>query len=147
MSVAIRPVAITDKTRWDQLYTAYATFYEVDQTDQMRAQVWDWLMDPDQKIWGLVAERDGVVIGLAHYRQFARPLAAATGGYLDDLFVDPAARGSGAADALIAGVKAEGAAHGWGIIRWITAKDNARARAVYDRTAQATPWVTYDLEV
>jgi GNAT superfamily N-acetyltransferase len=86
-------------------------------------------------------------VGLAHVRAFARPLSASTGGFLDDLFVDPAARGSGAAQALIGAVAEEGRRRGWSVVRWITARDNARARAVYDRLAAETPWVTYDLKL
>ena len=61
-----------------------------------------------------------------------RPLSASTGGFLDDLFVDPTARGSGAADALIAALADEGRKQGWTVIRWITAEDNYRARALYE---------------
>ncbi len=32
------------------------------------------------------------------------------------------------------------------MIRWITADDNYRARAKYDRFAARTPWITYDME-
>jgi len=86
-------------------------------------------------------------VGLAHFRAFLRPLAAETGGYLDDLFVAPEARGQGVAGALIAAVAAEGRARGWGILRWITARDNATARALYDRVGAATDWVTYDIRL
>jgi ribosomal protein S18 acetylase RimI-like enzyme len=74
-------------------------------------------------------------------------LSASTGGFLDDLFVDPHLRGSGAADALIAALRDIGAARGWTVIRWITAEDNYRARGVYDRVAMRTPWVTYDIKL
>ena len=148
MAVTIRDVAAGDRTAWDDLYAGYAAFYRVDQTAAMRDAVWGWLMDPAHETCGLVAcDEAGAVIGLAHYRAFARPLSASTGGFLDDLFVAPAARGSGAADALIAQLRRIGAARGWTVIRWITAADNARARAVYDRVAAATPWVTYDIRL
>ncbi len=87
------------------------------------------------------------MVGLTHFRGFARPLAAATGGFLDDLFVDPAARGSGAAAALIEAVKAEGLRRGWTVIRWITAENNYRARSLYDRMAAKTVWTTYDIKL
>ena len=48
---------------------------------------------------------------------------------------------------MIAGIEALGRARGWSVIRWITAADNARARAVYDRVAVETPWVTYDIKL
>lgn len=143
----IRPVALADKPDWARLYAGYAAFYKVEQTEAMRDTVWGWLMDPAHTTEGLVAEQDGCVIGLAHYRAFARPLAASTGGFLDDLFVDPAARGSGAAEALLQALAAEGRNRGWTVIRWITAEDNYRARGLYDRVADRTKWVTYDIRL
>ena len=74
----IRPVALADKPDWARLYAGYAAFYKVEQTDAMRDTVWGWLMDPTHTTEGLVAEQDGCVIGLAHYRAFARPLSAST---------------------------------------------------------------------
>jgi len=148
MTVTVRPVIQADHPAWDRLYQGYAEFYGVAQTPEMRDTVWSWLFDKTAQTEGLVAvTEDGTVVGIAHFRPFARPLSATTGGFLDDLFVSPDARGLGAADALIAGVKAEGVKRGWSVIRWITAEDNYRARAVYDRMSNRTKWVTYDLPV
>lgn len=148
MTVQIRPLAASDRQAWQRLYAGYADFYKVAQTDDMRATVWGWIHDPTCEVEALVAQDDnGRLIGLAHFRAFRRPLSASIGGFLDDLFVDPDARGSGAAQALIAAVKAAGKARGWTVIRWITAADNARARAAYDKLAVATPWVTYDIKL
>lgn len=143
----IRPPVAADRPDWERLYAGYAAFYKVAQTPEMRATVWTWLFDPAHQTRGLVAEHQGRLIGLAHFRPFARPLSASTGGFLDDLFVDPAARGSGAADALIAAIAEEGRKQGWTVIRWITAEDNYRARALYDRVAEKTRWATYDIKL
>lgn len=143
----IRAVMAADRAAWQQLYAGYAAFYGVTQTDEMRAVVWGWLMDADHGTEGLVAELDGVVVGLAHYRAFARPLSASVGGFLDDLFVSAEARGSGAAEALVEGVAEIGRARGWTLIRWITAEDNYRARGLYDRVAEKAKWVTYDIKL
>jgi GNAT superfamily N-acetyltransferase len=143
----IRSAEAADRAEWDRLYAGYAAFYGVAQTAAMRDRVWGWIRDPEHEVQALVAEGAGSLVGLAHFRPFARPLSATVGGFLDDLFVDPAARGTGAAQALIAAVSDEGRARGWSVIRWITAADNARARGVYDRMAQATPWVTYDIRL
>ena len=67
------------------------------------------------------------------------------GGYLDDLFVEPVARGAGAVDALLASLRSIGSERGWTVIRCITADDNYRARSKYDQQARRTPWVTYDM--
>jgi len=145
--VIIRGVTAADRSAWDALYDAYAQFYEVQQTPEMRATVWEWLIDPAHDVNGLIADNNGTLVGFAHYRPFARPLAAASGLFLDDIFVAEAARGTGAADALIAAIKTQADAQGHSVVRWITAKDNARARGLYDKVAQATEWVTYDLTV
>jgi GNAT superfamily N-acetyltransferase len=147
MSPDIRPVAATDRPDWNLLYQAYAKFYNVPQTDAMRDTLWSWLMDEATAVHGLVAEHNGGLVGLAHFRPFKRPLSASTGGFLDDLFVTPEARGLKLADALIASVQDYGRANGWTVIRWITAEDNYRARGVYDRLAKKTAWATYDLTV
>lgn len=143
----VRAVARADRPEWEALYAAYAAFYEVTQTAQMRAKVWSWLLDTQHDVNGLVAEDAGALVGFAHFRPFARPLAAASGLYLDDLFVTPAARGLGAAPALIDAVKREAQGKGHSVVRWITSVDNARARGLYDKVARSTEWMTYDLDV
>ncbi|MBU8543239.1 GNAT family N-acetyltransferase [Roseomonas sp. ROY-5-3] len=146
--ITITPLAPRHQAAWDALYAGYARFYKVEQTAEMRARVWGWIMDPAHPVKALVAEdAAGQAIGLAHYREFPRPLAAGTGGYLDDLFVDPAARGRRIADALIEAVTEIGRQRGWGVIRWITADDNYRGRGVYDRLAVRTAWITYDRKI
>lgn len=143
----IRRPVLADREAWGRLYTGYAAFYGVEQSEDMRERVWRWMNDPAHESEALVAEAEGRLVGLAHFRPFARPLSASVGGFLDDLFVTPEARGSGAAQALIDAIAAEGRARGWSVIRWITAADNARARALYDKSAVATNWVTYDLKI
>ena len=148
MAFVIRDVSEADRPEWARLYQGYAEFYQVTQTAEMRETVWGWINDPGHECRGLVAAAPGGhLLGLVHFRPFARPLSATVGGFLDDLFVEPGARGTGAADALIAAVRSEGQQRGWSVIRWITADDNARARRVYDRMAAQTNWVTYDLKV
>jgi ribosomal protein S18 acetylase RimI-like enzyme len=87
----------------------------------------------------------GEIQGLAHLREWVRPLRGVKCGYLDDLFVDPEHRGSGIVDALYDAMRAIAAERGWPVIRWTTADDNYRARAVYDRLATRTLWITYDM--
>ena len=146
MTIRILPLAERHRADWERLYAGYAGFYGVTQTPEMRERVWSWIHDPAHETEALVAEDEtGRAVGLAHFRAFARPLSATTGGFLDDLFVDPQMRGRGVADALLAALAVEARKRGWSVVRWITAEDNARARAVYDRTAKLTPWRMYDL--
>ena len=142
----IRPALPEDYAQWRVLYAGYADFYRVTQTDDMANRGWGWICDPGHEVRCLLAvEGDGAVAGLAHYRPFARPLAASTGCFLDDLFVPAQARGRGAVDALLAALKREARDNGWNVVRWITADDNYRARAKYDQVAERTSWITYDM--
>ena len=110
--------------------------------------MWSWITDPDHDVKALlVRDASGTAVGLAHYRPYFRPLAAAIAGHLDDLFVAPAARGTGAVDELLEALRTIARQRGWAKIRWITADDNHRARSKYDQVAQRTMWVTYDMQV
>jgi GNAT superfamily N-acetyltransferase len=132
------------RTEWDMLYAAYAEYYKVEQTPEMRDRTWGWIMEG--RITCLMAlDSEGRPVGLAHLRDFLRPLSSTVAGFLDDLFVDPSQRGGGVVDALFEAAKALGRERSWSVIRWITRDDNYRARSVYDRFATRTNWVTYDL--
>lgn len=144
----MRPPADPDEERWRALYQDYARFYGVAEEGlgDSAGTVWAWLRDPGHELACLLVEDEQrQVVGLAHYRPFARPLAASTGCYLDDLFIAPGARGRGAVDALLLELRRLARQDGWSVIRWITADDNYRGRATYDRYATRTTWITYDM--
>lgn len=144
--IIVRPARPEDFAQWRALYRGYADFYKVEQTEEAAGRVWSWVNDPDHEVNALVAEdAEGGLVGLAHYRPFARPLSATVGCFLDDLFVAPESRGSGAADLLLAALRETAAERGWSVVRWITADDNHRARGKYDQVAARTMWVTYDM--
>lgn len=146
--LTVRPVRPQDRAQWDVLYQGYAEFYGVAQTVEMRDTLWSWLHDTAKESEGLVAELPGgKLVGLTHCRPYARALAASTGMFLDDLFVIPEARGTGAAEALIDAVRALAVERGYTVVRWITDETNYRGRGLYDRVATRTPWVTYDIKL
>ena len=62
-------------------------------------------------------------------------------------FVLPESRGTGVVDEMFKKLSKESANNGWPFVRWITAEDNYRGRGVYDRTAEKTKWVTYQMSV
>lgn len=143
--VVVRPVTATDQEAWATLYRGYRDFYKKPHDPAVYETVWGWLMDPAHGTRALVAELDGSIVGLGHFRNFARPIDGAHGIYLDDLFTSPEARGSGAGSAILQRLAEIARDEGASLVRWITADDNATARSVYDRLAKQTAWVTYDL--
>lgn len=142
----VRPTE-ADKPHWRRLFDGYATFYKREMNDAIAGKVWTWINDPKHAMECLIAKTpDGRVVGMAHVRAFPRPSMGATGGFLDDLFVDPEFRGQGVVDELMRALRELAAERGWAVIRWITADDNYRARSVYDRVGRKTHWVTYDMD-
>jgi len=135
-----------DEPEWRPLFEGYCRFYKVEPTSEKTATVWRWLMDINHPLNGLGVRAEGRLIGIAHVRAVPRTLSGAEGGFLDDLFVEPAMRSSGAAEALMKGIAAFARDRKWTNVRWWTADDNYRARNLYDRVARKTQWNTYELD-
>ncbi len=145
MTLSIRAVSPADEADWCRLYAGYREFYR-EPADPAKVQAaWRMLFDPATRLEGLVAVHDGVVVGLANWREFPDQLSVSTGIFLDDLFVSPEARGEGAGEQLLEALAQVARDRGIAVVRWITAPDNATARRLYDRVAELAPWVTYDL--
>ncbi len=143
----VAPVA-ADRTGWQALYQGYRRHYRQPADRRAADTVWDWITNDGSPLEGRVARRaDGEVVGLIHFRGVPRPLHGATGGYVDDMFVAEAARGSGLAEALIEAVKGIGRERGWSDLRWITSDDNYRARGFYDRIGRRTMMLTYEIRL
>jgi len=141
----IRAVTAADHDAWASLFSAYGEFYETTFSTEVIESTWRRLLDPSEGVDAIVADVDGQVIGFAHYRSHPDTFTLGRDWFLDDLFVAPEARGSGAATALIDQLKEFASSTGPGSLRWITAESNERAQRVYDRVATRTTWVTYEV--
>jgi GNAT superfamily N-acetyltransferase len=149
----VRPVRIDEFDAWTMLFRDYADFYQWPTSDEHQRKIWDWI-HVDHRVEALVAvaidesgSEIGVPQGMAHLREWVRPLRGAVCGYLDDLFVAPEVRGSGAVDALFVAIRATAVERGWPVVRWTTGDDNYRARSAYDKLATRTTWITYDMTI
>ena len=131
------------------LMRAYCDFYEVAPSeDALRALAEALIADPEREGVQLVAREDGRAVGFATiFWSWATTIAGRIG-VMNDLFVAPEARGSGAAEALIRACLDECRQHGAAELTWQTAQDNARAQRVYDRVgATRSEWLDYSLNV
>ncbi|MDZ7842307.1 MAG: GNAT family N-acetyltransferase [Gammaproteobacteria bacterium] len=145
MNISIRSPSDADRGDWERLYRGYADFYQVPMNDRILQVVWDWIFDPGRPFYCIMATRAGAGVGLMHYRAMPSPLRGAEVGFLDDLYVEPDARGGGVVNRLFEELASQARQHGWPVIRWITRDNNYRARSVYDRVATRTDWITYEL--
>jgi GNAT superfamily N-acetyltransferase len=127
-----REIDKSDKSSWLVLWRGYLEFYETDIPDEQTELTWSRLLDSEFNMHGLVIEDGGVICGIVHY-SFQNSTWSPNGHcYLEDLFVDPAARGTGAGRALIDYVKEFAIANKCSRLYWNTDEDNATARKLYD---------------
>ena len=131
------------------LLRGYCDFYEVTPSDEeLLALSRALIADPERDGVQLLARRGGEAVGFATiYWSWATTIASRIG-VMNDLFVTPAARGSGAAEQLIQASAEECRRQGAAELTWQTAPDNERAQRVYDRVgATRSQWVDYSLNV
>jgi GNAT superfamily N-acetyltransferase len=148
--VAIRAATEPDLPALLPLIRAYCEFYEADPTDagieEMARAV---IAAPDDEAFLLVATADdGEVVGFAACGWKWSSLRGARIVVLEDLFVAERVRGAGHADALIEACADLARGHGAPALTWLTAPDNHRAQAVYDRVGgHSEPFLEYELEL
>jgi len=131
------------------LLRAYCDFYDVSPSDDdLLALARALIADPARDGVQLLARAGEEAIGFATvYWSWATTIASRIG-VMNDLFVAPSARGSGAAEQLIRACVDECRRHGAAELTWQTAPDNERAQRLYDRVgATRSQWVDYSLSV
>jgi ribosomal protein S18 acetylase RimI-like enzyme len=148
MKIIVSRLNPDDRKQWKSLYQGYAAFYKMPMNTTILDTVWSWLYDEHNPFFGLIAkDQAGNALGLAHCRDMPSPLRGAIVGFLDDLYVRPEFRGTGCVQALYRGLNELGRDRGWPFVRWITADDNYRGRASYDKIAARTHWLTYQMPI
>ncbi|RMF39980.1 MAG: GNAT family N-acetyltransferase [Alphaproteobacteria bacterium] len=143
-ATTIRPLAEADHADWRRLFTLYLQFYETSVSERVYEVTWERLLSGRaNEFRGLVAERDGKVIGLTHYLFHRHCWRVENVCYLQDLYVDDSARGTGAGRALIEAVYAAADEAGCPSVYWLTQDFNTTARRLYDRIGHLTPFIRY----
>ena len=137
----------SDRTEWSILYKGYAKFYKMPMNDDILDKVWSWIFDKEIKFYAIgIKSSEGKLIGFMHFREMPSPLRGSLVGFLDDLYIHPDFRGSGAVQLLFKELKSIAKENNWPYVRWITASDNYRARKVYDKLSGVIDFVTYQMQ-
>ena len=144
MTLTIRPLAPADEPAWRDLWRAYLAFYDSALPEEVYASSFARMLGNDPRDFsGLIALRDGRPVGLSHYLFHRHGWRVEDVCYLQDLYVSPDARGTGAGRALIEAVYAAADAAGAPSVYWLTRQGNAAARQLYDRIATPTDFMKY----
>ena len=141
--VIVRPAAASDEARWRALWAGYVAFYRASVSEEATANTWTRILDPRSNIDALVAEVDGNVIGICNYLFHDNTWSTQQICYLQDLFVDPAARGGGAAKKLILACEERAKEKGAFRLYWQTQEYNAAARSLYDTITPRSSFIVY----
>ncbi|MEA2333241.1 MAG: hypothetical protein QOH58_3379 [Thermoleophilaceae bacterium] len=147
----IAPVTEADLADLLPLMRGYCDFYEVDPSDEaLVAMARELIADPVKEGLQLVArDESGQAVGFATVFWTWSTLSASRIGVMNDLFVQPGARGTGVAEGLIEACAERCRERGIAALDWTTAHDNLRAQKLYDRVGARRDerWLDYELDV
>jgi GNAT superfamily N-acetyltransferase len=144
---SIRFVTREDHRQWLPLWIGYNAFYgrsgKTALADEITAMTWARFFDAGEPVYGLVAERGGELLGLAHYLFHRSTTSIEPTCYLQDLFTAGAARGKGVGRALIDAVYEQARMAGSARVYWQTHETNLTAMRLYDAVAERSGFVVY----
>lgn len=147
MALTIRAATGGDEADWRRLWAGYVAFSGSELAEDIIDGTWKRLTDPVAPLFARLAILDGQVVGFAICQEqlatfFRHPIC-----YIEDLYVDPAARGQGVARAMIDDLIAHCQDKGWDRLYWYTEADNATARRLYDRYSRTDEHVRYKVNI
>ena len=129
----VRAAAADDLPRLAAMFDAYREFYGQKPAGEQAATAFlrERLETGDSRI--LVAEAAGEVVGFAQLYPLLSSVAMRRCWVLNDLYVDPARRGGGAAGALLDRAAQIGRETGAPYLELATARDNRAAQTLYEK--------------
>ena len=138
MPVSIRPATPSDAALIHQFILDLADYEKLlDTVQATEADTAAALFGPKARAFADIAEIDGQPVGFALWFYNYSTFVGRHGIYLEDLFVRPSARGSGAGKALLAGLAKRCVDEGLGRLEWSVLDWNAPSIAFYDSLGAA----------
>jgi GNAT superfamily N-acetyltransferase len=154
----LRKLTPQDHARWQTLWDAYTRFYEREPNPAITTHLWQRIHAAQQ---GSAAAHGSVhaiaavqttatgqdhIVGIAHYLPHENTSQLTPVCYLQDLYVDPAARASGVGKQIIDWLIAECKQQNWSALYWNTRETNYRARALYDKYTPQSGFLVYRMK-
>ncbi|HOO81893.1 MAG TPA: GNAT family N-acetyltransferase [Alphaproteobacteria bacterium] len=133
MAVKIRAIENRDFPDWLPLWNGNNLGMR---DEAVTSETWSRLIDPNSKVCGLVAEKDGALVGLVHYILHPTTGSLHDVCYMQDVFVSPDARREGIAKKLITYISQIGKREKWARIYWLAESNNAAAQSLYRALGQ-----------
>lgn len=147
----IRAIRRADYDDWRPLWDGYNAFYgrsgPTALPEPITHATWERFFEAAEPVEALVAEREGRVVGLAHYLYHRSTSRLRDVCYLQDLFTVAELRGLGIGRQLIQGVYAAARTAGCSRVYWQTQVSNQAGRALYDKVAEHRGFIVYSHEL
>ncbi|WP_244156657.1 GNAT family N-acetyltransferase [Psychrobacter piechaudii] len=99
--VTVKPLTEGDYCDWYKYWQAYLSFYKTSLTEEVTQATWAKILDSNVPIYGFGAFDRTNLVGIAHVVLHPNTWNTTDCCYLEDLYVDGAARGLGIGRALI----------------------------------------------
>ncbi|MBL8265562.1 GNAT family N-acetyltransferase [Steroidobacter sp.] len=142
-SANVRPLQTTDRQQWQQLWSQYLAFYKQNLPQATTDLAWSRLME-GRELWGFAGlDAAGHMVGFTHYHFHLSTWSPVGYCYLEDLFVDPRARGRHIGRSLIEAVYKAADERGVTRVYWHTENTNARAQVLYNQVGQLSPFLQF----
>ena len=142
MGVVTRPITPDDEAAWRILWRNYLEHYGTNVTPELTDTLFENLCIGAPH-FAFIAQQEGAVIGFVHGLPHPSTWSLEGYCYLEDLYVAPKARGTGAGRALIEAVYAEADRRGLSRVYWHTETSNNTARRLYDKVATLSEFIQY----
>jgi GNAT superfamily N-acetyltransferase len=143
----VRPLRREDRAAWLVLWQGYNRFYgrsgPTALPDHITDTTFERFFDAEEPMHALVAEREGRLLGIAHFLFHRSTTAIGPVCYLQDLFTDQAARGQGIASTLVQEVYERARSESAVKVYWQTHRTNETARSLYAKLADETGFLIY----
>ncbi|MGP3697114.1 GNAT family N-acetyltransferase [Rhodobacter sp. NSM] len=145
MTAPIRNAEAADEPVFRRLWAEYLAFYRVDLAPEITDTTWARILDPASPLGARLAAPGGLVRGFALHHRHLSTWNIRPDLYLEDLYLEPSARGQGLGRSLIEDLIELGRKMDCGRLYWHTNEENATARALYDRFTPSDRHVRYRL--
>ena len=140
--IQIAPLRHSEHGRWAELWSEYQLFYGVELPAAVSESTWQRLHSG--RVHGLGARNSADhLVGIVHFLFHEDTWSTAPACYLQDLYVDSQARGTGCGRMLIEAVAESARAAGANSPYWLTHQNNTVARKLYDRLGQNQGFIQY----
>ena len=145
----VRPIAEADVPRVHQMLRGLAEYEKLlDILTGTPEMLGEALFGPGPRLEGLVAEREGALVGYALFYPVFGSFRSRWRLWLEDLYVEPSERGAGTGAALMAELARITLERGWFAMDWEVIDWNEPALGFYQALGSsevATDWLRYRL--